>query len=194
MTFEALAGNQTSKGTAFGPSIKQAVLKKPIFHHILPLYNFIHLSFHCAHGDKGRQRHDWWEHEQISTARVCPRVMTTVFTREERDNIHFFAWWAWTHSTEKRTLLTTDKCSRRETLQFTSFAFCTNCIKFWTLPHQKANNHCPAWAFSFHPSSVLFSKTFLLPSRLGKTKPRLLLRSTFLLEAPGNCFQEEGIC
>lgn len=95
------------------------------------------------------------------------------------DSIHFFTWWAWTQNSEKRASPTTDKCSRRETLQFTSFALCTNCVKFWTLPYQKANYHQPAWVFSFHPASVLFSKTFLLPSRLGKIKPRLLLQSIF---------------
>lgn len=52
MTFEAPTGNQTSKGTALGPSIRESALKRPSLSHILSVYNFIHLGFHCAHGDR----------------------------------------------------------------------------------------------------------------------------------------------
>lgn len=52
MIFKALAGSQTSKGTALGPSIKESALKTPILSHIVSVYNFIHLGFHGAHEDR----------------------------------------------------------------------------------------------------------------------------------------------
>lgn len=89
----------------------------------------------------------------------------------------FFTWWVWTHNSEKSILPMRDECSGKETLQFSSIAFCIKYIKFWTLPYHKACNLQPTQAASFHPSSTLFSKTFLLPSWLGKTNPRLLLQT-----------------